>query len=136
MEVNFAQDSKIGKTSGQRRSMTSSLRTVIVLLAGVATTVAGVKFAQDAASFPAPSIHELRGRLADGTREDDSGRPVEASEEDDTEKQGGREVHLFATVALAVRATESRWFAAHDASDDTPNLQRSAFPIRGPPTGV
>jgi hypothetical protein len=133
MEVDFALVSKFEKTSDQRRFMTSRLRTVIVLLAGLATTVAGVTLTREAASFPAPSIHELSGRLADGTREDDSGRPVESFEEDDTEKQGGREVHLFATGALADLATESRAFAAPDAGDEKPNLHRSAFPIRGPP---
>jgi len=113
--------------------MINSLRTALVVLAGLSTTIAGVTGSLASAAFPPPSIHGLSGRLVDGTREDDSGRPVEEAEEDDTEKQGGREVHLLSAIAAADPAAERGQFTAADASCEKPRLQRLASPIRGPP---
>jgi hypothetical protein len=113
--------------------MFTSLRTVLVVLAGMATTLAGVVGSQFAGSFPAPSIHELSGRLAEGTREDDSGRPAEECEEDDTEKQVGRAIHLFATVARTDLGPESGYFAGPETHGVMASLHGGASPIRGPP---
>jgi hypothetical protein len=108
-------------------------RNLLVVLAAFSTLLAGVRGGQNVSRPTGSSIAALGSEALDGSREDDSGKRSEETEEDDREKNGDRDIHLLATTALACSLEASGVFFNAGASAAKPRLHRRAFPIRGPP---
>ena len=114
--------------------MIRSLRNLLVALATLATILVGVR-----ASFADPRSADFGfsttdDRAHDGSREDDSGTRTEQVEEDDSEEQDGRELHLFATSALSCSLDARVAGVTRPASHAAPQTRGLSALGRGPPS--
>jgi hypothetical protein len=113
--------------------MWRGFQTSLILLAALSATLAGTFAPPKIARADRDSIQRHDGRYPPGSRENDTGMPAEESEEEDVEKQEGREVHLMTPGFLTAMSTASRFFTPFEAAFGKPRHHRLAAPIRGPP---
>ncbi|MCE9630947.1 MAG: hypothetical protein K8S94_09600 [Planctomycetia bacterium] len=113
--------------------MIRKLRNLLVALAALATILAGVRspFAESLSLETAVSSTD--DRTYDGSREDDSGTRSEQVEEDDSEEQDGREVHLFATSALSCSLDACVAGVTRPVVYAAPQARGRSALVRGPP---
>ncbi|MBU6221734.1 MAG: hypothetical protein KGR24_03200 [Planctomycetes bacterium] len=116
------------------------LRTLRILLIGAATLATLLVGLRDSLADVLPcgvAIRSVDGDTYDGSREDDSGTLSESEqvEEDDTEEQEGREIHLFAAAALKKYGLDSPLhLSSLPAPCSAAKMRSCATHVRGPPT--
>ena len=116
--------------------MLRTLRILLIGAAALATVLVGLRESLAGVLPPGLAIRSVDGETYDGSREDDSGTlsGAEESEEDDTEEQDGREIHLLAATVQRCDLDS----LSHLASLSTPcfaaKLRSCATHVRGPPS--
>jgi len=113
--------------------MMHSLRKLLVALAAVSTVLVGVRLSA-AASEAAVSAAWTIDDAQDGPREDGSDARSEQAEEDDSEEEDGRHLHLLATAALSCSLNGRITSVTRDTCPRARRSQRSSALVRGPPT--
>lgn len=111
------------------------LRILLVAAAAFSTVLVGLRAALADARAAGMAIRCLDGAAFDGSREDDSGTRSEQVEEDDSEEQEDREIHLFATTSLACRLDLALRAASLPTRCPAAKRRCVATLGRGPPTG-
>lgn len=111
------------------------LRILLVAAAALSTVLVGLRESLADARAAGMAIRCLDGAAFDGSREDDSGTRSEQVEEDDSEEQEDREVHLFATTSLTCHLDLAIGAAVPPPRSSTAARRCVATLGRGPPTG-
>ena len=114
-------------------NMHFSLRSLLIAVAVLATVVAGLRDAFAEARSAAIAISADDASPLDGSREDDSGTPSEQMEEDDSEEESGRELHLVATSHLSSELRSCGSGLALPCPVAAPSARGSVSFSRGPP---
>jgi ribosomal protein L12E/L44/L45/RPP1/RPP2 len=115
--------------------MIRSLRNLLVALAAVSTVLAGARSAV-ADVRPAGTAAWTADDLRDDGREDGSDARTEQVEEDDSEEQESRLLHLLATSALFSALNGCAASLQHDGEHRAHRPRMSSALVRGPPTSL
>lgn len=113
--------------------MSFRLRSLLIAVAVLATVVAGFRDACAEARSAAIAISAGDASPLNGSRESDSGAPLEQFEEDDSEEASGRELHLVATSHLASELRSCGSGLLLPAPAAAPPARGSVSSSRGPP---
>ena len=109
------------------------LRILLITAAAFSTVLVGLRASLADARAAGVAIRCLNAAALDGSREDDSGTRSEQVEEDDSEEQEDREIHLFATTSLACRLDLAIRTASLPTRRPTADGRCVATLGRGPP---
>ena len=111
------------------------LRILVIGAAALATVLVGLRESLADILPPGIAIRSVDRDTYDGSREDDCGTLSESEqvEEDDTEEQDGREIHLFA-AAPRCGLDSPIHLGSLPSPFTTAKLRRCATHVRGPPT--
>jgi len=116
--------------------MLRTLRILVIGAAALATVLVGLRESLAGVLPSGIAIRSVDGDTYDGSREDDSGTLSESEqvEEDDTEEQEGREIHLFAAAAPKCGLDSPIHLASLPSPFSATKLRCCATHVRGPPT--
>ena len=116
--------------------MLRSLRILVIGAAALATVLVGLRESLADILPSGIAIRSVDGDTYDGSREDDSGTLSESEqvEEDDTEEQEGREIHLFAAVGPKCGLNSPIHLVSLPSPFSAAKMRCCATHVRGPPT--
>ena len=116
--------------------MLRTLRILVIGAAALATVLVGLRESLADVLPSGIAIRSVDGDAYDGSREDDSGTLSESEqvEEDDTEEQEGRDIHLFAASAPKCDLDLPIHLASLPSPCSAAKLRSCATHVRGPPT--
>jgi hypothetical protein len=115
--------------------MIRKLRKVLVALAAVSTILVGVRTTV-ADLGPAGMATWTVDHERDGGCDDDSSARSEQVEEDNSEEQDGRQLHLLATSALSSSLDRCITSVTRAPCHRAPQSPKSSALVRGPPASL
>lgn len=115
------------------RFMLRSLQILLTAAAALATVLVGLRESLSGGPPVGIAIRSVDNVGHDGSREDDSGTLTEQSQEDDTEEQEGREIHLLSSIPPRGDVISPLHVASLEAPCRAVDQRSSATRVRGPP---
>lgn len=115
--------------------MIRKLRKVLVAVAALSTILVGVRTTVADFQSAGPAAWTL-DHERDGGCDDDSRTRPEQVEEEDSEEQDGRQLHLLATSALSCSQDRCVASVTRGPCHRAPQSPKSSALVRGPPTSL
>jgi hypothetical protein len=112
--------------------MLNTLRTLLIALVAASPLLSGLELVT-ADPFPPTVLRSSDPTPVDGSREDDAGTLAEQCEEDDTEEEQSRVLHVFAASASAFDGAHAVRLIAASSGSQAEISRPRLHPSRGPP---
>jgi hypothetical protein len=112
--------------------MLNTLRTLLIALVAASPLLSGLQLAA-ADPFPPTALRSSDPAPLDGSREDDAGAIAEQCEEDDTEEEQSRVLHVFAASVSAFDGAQAVRLIAASSGSQAEISRPRLHPSRGPP---